>query len=125
MRNYLFLISIVFFLCSCGGSKSPEDCKTAEGSQWSQLKKNCVKLADSKFTLKSQEAATNKTGTVYLIFGGSNSSKSEVLLPGNTSTGVLVRSDDIKPWMNAEWSLEIASGGKYALKKNGVLMYAE
>ena len=52
MRNYLFLTGIVFFLLACAGGKSPEDCKTAEGNQWSELKKNCVKLADSKFTLK-------------------------------------------------------------------------
>ena len=125
MRNYLFLTGIVFFLLACAGGKSPEDCKTAEGNQWSELKKNCVKLADSKFTLKPADATADKTATVYLVFGGSNSNKAEALLPGNASTGVLVRSDDIKPWMNAEWSLEIASGGKYALKKNGMLMYAE
>ena len=123
MRNYLFLIGIVFFLCSCGGSKSPEDCKTAEGSQWSQLKKNCVKLADSKFTLKPQEAAPDKTGIAYLVFS-SDSDKAEALLPGNTSTGVMIRSDDVSPWMNAAgWSLGIESA--YVLKKNNVVMYVE
>ena len=119
MRNYLLIISIVFFLVSCGGSKSPEDCKATEGSQWSELKKNCVKLSESKFTLKSQEGAS---GTAYLVFSG-GSDKAEALLPGNTSTGVLIRSEDVKPWINKEWSLEIKSG--YVLKKNGVVMYAE
>jgi hypothetical protein len=123
MRNYLFLISIVFFLCSCGSSKSPEDCKITEGSQWSQLKKNCIKLADSKFTLTPQEAAPGKTGIAYLVFS-SDSDKAEALLPGNTSTGVMIRSDDVSPWMNAAgWSLNI--GSAYVLKKNNVVMYVE
>jgi hypothetical protein len=124
MRNYLLLTGIVFFLLACGG-KSPEDCKIAEGSQWSELKKNCVKLADSKFTVKPVNASGGNTGIVYLVFGGSSNQKAEALFPDNTSSGVMVRPEDIKPWGNKEWMLEIASGGKYALKKRGVLMYAE
>ncbi|MCY7310828.1 MAG: hypothetical protein SGI96_14635 [Bacteroidota bacterium] len=119
MRHYLFLLSIVLFLSACSGSKSPEDCKTAEGSQWSDLKKNCVKLSESKFTLKPLEGAA---GSAYLVFSG-DSDKAEALLPGNASTGVLIRTDDVKPWINEEWSLEIKSG--YVLKKNGVIMYTE
>ena len=119
MRNYFFITIIVFVLSACGGSKSPADCKIAEGSQWSELKKNCVKLSESKFKLKSQEGSA---GTAYLVFSG-DSDKAEALLPDNTSTGVLVRSEDGKPWINKEWSLEI--GGTYLLKKNNVLMYTE
>jgi len=122
MRNYFLAVSVLLLLAACGGSTSPEDCKIAEGSQWSALKKNCVKLADSKYTLKAQDAAPDKSGIAYLLFS-SNSKKAEALLPGNLSTGVLVRSDDVKPWINAEWSLEV--GSKYVLKKNGVVMYAE
>ena len=119
MRFYPFLLSIVFFLFACGGSKSPGDCKTTEGSQWSELKKNCVKLSESKFTLKPQEG---NAGTAYLVFS-SDSDKAEALLPDNTSTGVLVRSEAGKPWTNQEWSLEI--GSTYVLKKNNLVMYAE
>ena len=119
MRNYFFIAIIVFVLSACGGSKSPSDCKIAEGSQWSELKKNCVKLSESKFKLKSQ---VTSSGTAYLVFS-SDSDKAEALLPDNTSTGVLVRSEAGKPWTNQEWSLEI--GSTYVLKKNNLVMYAE
>ena len=114
MRNYFFIAIIVFVLSACGGSKSPADCKIAEGSQWSELKKNCVKLSESKFKLKSQEGSA---GTAYLVFS-SDSDKAEALLPDNTSTGVLVRSDDAKPWTNKEWSLEIGSSCSSIRRKN-------
>ncbi|MEI2738097.1 MAG: hypothetical protein V9F01_04880 [Chitinophagaceae bacterium] len=122
MRHHLFILILFVTLASCGGSKSSEDCKSTAGTQWSALNKNCVTLSDVKFKLKPQEAATDKTGMAYLVFN-SSSNKAEALLPGNESTGILVRSDDIKPWMNAVWTLEIKSG--YVLKKDGIVMYAE
>lgn len=122
MRNSILFSSLVFLLAACGGSKSPEDCKVAEGSQWSSLKKNCVKLADVKFSLKPQEAVADKSGMAYLVFS-SDSKRAEALLPGNQSTGILIRSDDVKPWMNTKWSLEVH--GKYVLKMDGIVMYTE
>lgn len=121
MRYYPALLGLVFILTACGSNKSPEDCKSTEGTQWSELKKDCFQLSESKFTLKP---VGDNSGTVHLVFSG-DSDKAEGLLPGNASTGVLVRADDVKPWMNKEWTLEIASGGKYALKKNNVAMYSE
>lgn len=122
MQSRFFILLLFVTLAACGGNKSAEDCKSTAGTQWSALKKNCVTLADVKFKLKPQDAATDKTGMAYLVFN-SDSDKAEALLPGNESTGVLIRSDDVKPWMNAAWTLEIKSG--YVLKKDGIVMYAE
>ncbi len=122
MRNPFFILLLFVAFASCGGSKSADDCKSTAGTQWSALKKDCVKLSDVKFKLKPQDGASDKSSMAYLVFSG-NSDKAEALLPANESTGVLIRSDDVKPWMNSVWTLEIKSG--YSLKKNGIVMYAE
>ena len=97
--------------------KDENGCLSSAGYIWSKVNNECVK-GFSGIQLNPIDDPNNEDETVsaYVLFN-EDASKAEVFLPKDTTSIVLVRSSQGKPWLYKNWQLVQSKG--YILKKSG------
>lgn len=101
--------------------KDENGCLSSAGYVWSKVNNECVK-GYSGIQLNPMNEATNEdeTASAYVLFN-EDASQAEVFLPKDTSSIVLTRSAEGKPWVYKDWQLIAWKG--YVLKKGGENKY--
>jgi hypothetical protein len=102
--------------------KDENGCLASAGYVWSKVNKECVK-GFSGIQLHPMDRLENEDETLsaYVLFN-KDASKAEIFLPKDTTSIVLSRSSDGKPWVLNDWQL-LASKG-YILKKGDKNMFS-
>lgn len=102
--------------------KDENGCLASAGYIWSKVNKECVK-GFSGIQLNPMDKPDNEDETLsaYVMFNESGS-MAEVFLPKDTTSIVLVRGGEGKPWIYKEWQLVPWKG--YVLKKGDQNMFA-
>lgn len=137
MKKTSTLILVLFLICSCKYMDQKEDtdevqnavtakdsvvndkdengCLASAGYVWSKVNKECVK-GFSGIQLNPMDKPDNEDETLsaYVLFN-EDASKAEVFLPKDTTSIVLTRSGEGKPWVLEDWQLVPWKG--YVLKK--------
>jgi hypothetical protein len=101
--------------------KDENGCLSSAGYVWSKVNNECVK-GHSGIQLNPMHVANNEdeTASAYVLFN-EDASMAEVFLPKDTSSIVLTRSAEGKPWVYKDWQLIAWKG--YVLKKGGENKY--
>ncbi|MCA6421918.1 MAG: hypothetical protein IM568_03745 [Flavobacterium sp.] len=101
--------------------KDENGCLSSAGYVWSKVNNECIK-GYSGIQLNPMNDATNEdeTASAYVLFN-EDASQAEVFLPKDTSSIVLTRSAEGKPWVYKDWQLIAWKG--YVLKKGGENKY--
>jgi hypothetical protein len=101
--------------------KDENGCLSSAGYVWSKVNNECVK-GYSGIQLNPMNVANNEdeTASAYVLFN-KDASMAEVFLPKDTSSIVLTRSAEGKPWVYKDWQLIAWKG--YVLKKGGENKY--
>lgn len=102
--------------------KDENGCLASAGYVWSKVNKECVK-GFSGIQLNPIDNRDNQDETLsaYVLFN-EDASLAEIFLPKDTTSIVLSRAAEGKPWILKDWQL-IASNG-YVLKKGTVAMFS-
>jgi hypothetical protein len=97
--------------------KDENGCLSSAGYVWSKVNNECVK-GYSGIQLNPMNVANNEdeTASAYVLFN-EDASMAEVFLPNETTSIVLTRSTEGKPWVYKDWQLIAWKG--YVLKKGG------
>jgi hypothetical protein len=97
--------------------KDEHGCLASAGFVWSKVNNECIK-GFTGFQLNPINNSNNEDETLsaYLLFN-EDASKAEVFLPNDTTSIVLSRSAEGKPWVYKDWQLIAWKG--YVLKKGG------
>lgn len=97
-------------------------CLASAGYVWSKVNKECVK-GFSGIQLNPIDKLDNQDETLsaYVLFN-EDASQAEIFLPKDTSSIVLSRSTEGKPWILKDWQL-VASKG-YILKKGTLAIFS-
>lgn len=145
MKNISALILVLLFVSSCRLIDKSEDtdeapkslttkdssvvndkdengCLASAGYVWSKVNKECVK-GFSGIQLNPMDKPDNddETLSAYVLFN-EDASKAEIFLPKDTTSIVLSRSAEGKPWILKDWQLVPWKG--YVLKKGDKNMFA-
>lgn len=102
--------------------KDENGCLASAGYVWSKVNKECVK-GFSGIQLNPMDKPDNEDETLsaYVMFN-EDGDMAEVFLPKDTTSIVLVRATEGKPWVFKEWQLIPWKG--YVLKKGETNMFA-
>ena len=102
--------------------KDENGCLASAGYVWSKVNKECVK-GFSGIQLNPIDNLNNQDETLsaYVLFN-EDASQAEIFLPKDTTSIVLSRTAEGKPWILKDWQL-IASKG-YVLKKGTVTKFS-
>jgi hypothetical protein len=102
--------------------KDENGCLASAGYVWSKVNKECVK-GFSGIQLNPMDKSDNEDETLsaYVLFN-EDASQAEVFLPKDTTSIVLSRSADGKPWVLKDWKLVPSNG--YVLKKADKSMFS-
>lgn len=144
MKKISTLILLLFVVCSCKymddkeetdevksataatdsvvNDKDENGCLASAGYVWSKVNKECVK-GFSGIQLNPIDKPDNEDETLsaYVMFNA-NGNQAEVFLPKDTTSIVLTRAAEGKPWVLNEWQLVPWKG--YVLKKDGENKFA-
>ncbi len=144
MKKIITLLVTLTLVCSCkyiDNKEEPEETKAAAvaadsvvndkdengclasaGYVWSKVNKECVK-GFTGIQLNPIDKPENEDETVsaYVLFN-EDASKAEVFLPKDTTSLVLSRAAEGKPWILNDWQLVPWKG--YVLKKGDVTKFA-
>jgi hypothetical protein len=102
--------------------KDENGCLTSAGYVWSKVNKECVKVYTG-IQLNPIDKSDNEDESMsaYILFN-ENASKAEVFLPNETSSIVLIREKEGKPWVSQDWQLISWKG--YILKKGNTNLFS-
>lgn len=102
--------------------KDENGCLASAGYVWSKVNKECVK-GFSGIQLNPTGIPNNEDETLsaYVLFN-EDASKAEIFLPKDTSSIVLNRVAEGKPWILRDWQLVPWKG--YVLKKGATILFA-
>jgi len=102
--------------------KDENGCLASAGYIWSKVNKECVK-GFSGIQLNPIDKPDNEDETLsaYVLFS-EDAKQAEIFLPNDTTSIVLSRSAEGKPWVLKDWQLIPWKG--YVLKKGTVSMFA-
>jgi hypothetical protein len=145
MKKITTLALLLLFVCSCKyidskeetdeiqQSSAPKDssvvndkdengCLASAGYVWSKVNKECVK-GFSGIQLNPIDKPDNEDETLsaYVMFN-EDGDMAEVFLPKDTTSIVLTRPSEGKPWVLKDWQLVPWKG--YVLKKGDKSMFA-
>ncbi len=102
--------------------KDENGCLASAGYVWSKVNKECVKgFSGIQLNPANKPANENETQSAYLLFN-EDASKAEIFLPKDTTSIVLSRAAEGKPWILNDWQLVPWKG--YVLKKGTVTMFS-
>ena len=98
--------------------KDENGCLASAGYIWSKVNKSCVKgFSGIQLNPFDNSANEDETLSAYVLFN-EDASQAEIFLPKDTSSIVLSRSDEGKPWVYKDWKLIPWKG--YVLKKREI-----
>ncbi|WP_333878503.1 hypothetical protein [Flavobacterium sp.] len=139
----LVLISLCFLSCKWTDQQVPEDevsikttvsdstqvndkdengCLASAGYVWSKLNKECIKIFTGiPLNPVTQPDNEDETLSAFVLFS-EDLHKAEVFLPNETSSIVLTRAAEGKPWVFEDWQLVPWKG--YVLKKGAESKFA-
>ena len=102
--------------------KDENGCLASAGYVWSKVNKECVK-GFSGIQLNPIDKPDNQDETLsaYVLFN-EDASQAEVFLPKDTTSIVLTRGAEGKPWVLKDWQLVVSKG--YILKKGATTMFS-
>lgn len=102
--------------------KDENGCLASAGYVWSKVNKECVK-GFSGIQLNPMDKPDNgdETLSAYVLFN-EDASKAEIFLPKDTTSIVLSRASEGKPWILNDWQLVPWKG--YVLKKGDINKFA-
>ncbi|WP_264521334.1 hypothetical protein [Flavobacterium sp. N1994] len=102
--------------------KDENGCLASAGYVWSKVNKECVKgFSGIQLNPMDKQDNDDETLSAYVLFN-EDASKAEVFLPKDTTSIVLSRAAEGKPWVLNDWQLVPWKG--YVLKKGGKNMFA-
>ncbi|QBZ98290.1 hypothetical protein [Flavobacterium sangjuense] len=102
--------------------KDENGCLASAGYVWSKVNKECVKgFSGIQLNPTDKQDNQDETLSAYVLFS-EDASQAEVFLPKDTTSIVLTRAAEGKPWILKEWQLVPWKG--YVLKKGAVTMFA-
>jgi len=144
MKKIIILIQVLMSICSCKlidknedkvetkqslttidssvvNDKDENGCLASAGYVWSKVNKECVK-GFSGIQLNPIDKLENEDETLsaYVLFN-EDASKAEIFLPKDTTSIMLTRSSEGKPWVFKDWQLIVNIG--YTLKKGNENMF--
>jgi len=95
--------------------KDENGCLASAGYIWSKVNKECVKgFSGIQLNPINNPDNEDETKSAYVLFS-EDAEKAEIFLPNDTTSMVLSRSAEGKPWVFKEWQLVPWKG--YVLKK--------
>jgi len=102
--------------------KDENGCLASAGYVWSKLNKECIKVFTG-IQLNPFDKPENEDETLsaYVLFS-EDQGQAEVFLPNQTTTIILTRQSEGKPWVFEDWQLVSWKG--YVLKKGAENKYA-
>lgn len=102
--------------------KDENGCLASAGYVWSKVNKECVKgFSGIQLNPIDKPENDDETLSAYVLFNEDNS-KAEIFLPKDTTSIVLSRAAEGKPWIANDWELIPWKG--YVLKKGGENKFA-
>jgi hypothetical protein len=102
--------------------KDENGCLAAAGYIWSKVNKECVKgFSGIQLNPISNPDNEDETLSAYVLFS-EDAEKAEIFLPNDTTSIVLSRSSEGKPWVYQDWQLVPWKG--YVLKKGAENKFA-
>ena len=102
--------------------KDENGCLASAGYVWSKVNKECVKgFSGIQLNPTDNQDNQDETLSAYVLFN-EDASQAEIFLPKDTTSIVLSRAAEGKPWILKDWQL-VASKG-YMLKKGTTTMFA-
>ena len=97
-------------------------CLSSAGYVWSKVNKECVKgFSGIQLNPIDKPANEDETLSAYLLFN-EDASKAEIFLPKDTTSIVLSRTGQDKPWILNDWQLITSKG--YVLKKSAKTIFS-
>lgn len=109
-----------------GGDQDAQGCKGSAGYQWSQVKKECIRVFETGIRLDPKAPFLDKTFSAFAVFKSEqDNAVAELFMPGSTGSILLNKAAEggDGAWKNDTYSLRHINGA-YTLKdKNGVLLY--
>jgi hypothetical protein len=102
--------------------KDENGCLASAGYVWSKVNKECIK-GFSGIQLNPTDKPQNEDETLsaYVLFN-EDASMAEIFLPKDTTSIVLSRNSDGKPWIFNDWQLIAFKG--YQLKKGDKTLFS-
>lgn len=102
--------------------KDENGCLASAGYVWSKVNKECVKgFSGIQLNPLGKTNNEDETLSAYVLFN-EDASQAEVFLPKDTTSIVLSRVAEGKPWIYKDWQLVPWKG--YVLKKANVNMFS-
>ena len=102
--------------------KDENGCLASAGYVWSKVTKECVKgFSGIQLNPIDNQENEDETVSAYVLFN-EDASQAEIFLPKDTTSIVLTRSAEGKPWVFKDWQLVPWKG--YVLKKGGTNKFA-
>ncbi|MCF6128814.1 hypothetical protein L1S35_03965 [Flavobacterium sp. AS60] len=102
--------------------KDENGCLASAGYVWSKVNKECVKgFSGIQLNPTDKQDNQDETLSAYVLFN-EDASQAEIFLPKDTTSIVLSRAAEGKPWVLNEWQLVPWKG--YVLKKGTVTMFS-
>ncbi len=102
--------------------KDENGCLASAGYVWSKVNKECVKgFSGIQLNPTGKQDNQDETLSAYVLFN-EDASQAEIFLPKDTTSIVLSRAAEGKPWILNDWQLVPWKG--YVLKKGAVTMFA-
>ena len=102
--------------------KDENGCLASAGYVWSKVNKECVKgFSGIQLNPSDKQDNQDETLSAYVLFN-EDASQAEIFLPKDTTSIVLSRAAEGKPWILNDWQLVPWKG--YVLKKGAVTMFS-
>ena len=145
MNKIILLILVLLTFCSCKlidnkeenegtqngvtlkdssvvNDKDENGCLASAGYVWSKVNKECVKgFSGIQLNPLDKPQNEDETLSVYVLFN-EDASEAEIFLPKDTTSIVLSRNSEGKPWIFNDWQLIAGKG--YQLKKGDNTLFS-
>lgn len=138
MKKIILLLSLSFFLNSCydtktkkdtqqttntnnadtqitkvGGDKDSHGCIASAGYEWSEIRKECIRIFETGIRLNAKGAGIDTTTSAFAVFNTNpDSAQVELFLVNVRNTIILngVKDDKLKIWKNNDYTLTTTKG---------------
>ncbi len=106
-----------------GSDRDKHGCIASAGYQWSELKKECVRLFEVGARLDPKAAGLDQTLSAFAVFKAPNAdAQAELFLPGQASS-ILLNKAEAGTWKNKSYTLTEWNGGYSLEDASGKLLY--
>jgi hypothetical protein len=85
-----------------GGDRDEHDCIGSAGYQWSEVRKECVRLFEKGVRLNPVDASLNQSVSAFIILS-EDQSKAELFLPDSNKSKILIQNEKTK----TVWELDM------------------